>query len=196
MKVWKHIAIPLLGLFLAFQLGFASDVGKFEYRVLATKKTSTMQKELNEAGTDGFRFEGVMGGSTGFSGSEAVVVMSRDRTATKHPRLEYKLLATSKTSTMQKEMQQAADEGFRYKGQTVFESAFGGKEVVTVMERDREGKAERHDYQLLASSKTSTMQKELQEAAEAGFQFVGLSVAETGLGGKELVVIVRRESAE
>jgi hypothetical protein len=73
------------------------------------------------------------------------------------------------------------------------ESAFGGKEVVTIMERDRFGKAERHDYKLLASSKTSTMQKELQEAAEAGFQFVSLSVGETGFGGKELVVIVRDE---
>jgi hypothetical protein len=87
------------------QLGFASDVGRFEYHVLATTTTLTMQKELNEAGAVGFQFEGVMGGPTNFGGSEAVVVMSRDRTATKHPSLEYKILATSKTSTMQKEIQ-------------------------------------------------------------------------------------------
>ena len=41
---------------------------RFEYRVLATKKTSTMEKELNAAGIEGFRFEGVMGGNTGWGG--------------------------------------------------------------------------------------------------------------------------------
>lgn len=36
------------------------------------------------------------------------------------------------------------------------------------------------------------MQKELLQASEAGFQFVGLTVAETAFGGKELVTIVRK----
>ena len=105
-------------------------------------------------------------------------------------------MATSKTSTMQKEMQQAADRGFDYKGQSVFETAFGGKEVVVIMERDRDAKPERHEYKLLATSKTSTMQKELIEAGEAGFEFVGMTVAETAFGGKELVTILRRSPSK
>ena len=165
---------------------------RFEYRVLATKKTSTMEKELNAAGIEGFRFEGVMGGNTGWGGSEAVVVVSRERGVAKRASFEYKLMATSKTSTMQKEMQQAADQYFAYRGQTVFETTFGGKEVVVIMERDRDAKPERHEYKLLATSKTSTMQKELTDAAEAGFQFVGMTVAETAFGGKELVTILCR----
>jgi hypothetical protein len=36
------------------------------------------------------------------------------------------------------------------------------------------------------------MQKELIEAGEAGFEFVGMTVAETAFGGKELVTILRR----
>ena len=40
----------------------ADNDHRFEYRVLATKKTSTMEKELNAAGAEGFRFEGIMGG--------------------------------------------------------------------------------------------------------------------------------------
>ena len=187
------VGLVLVQLLLWEQFGLAANVGCFEYRVLATKKTSTMQKELNEAGTEGFRFEAVMGGETSWGGSEAVVVISRERAAEKKPSFEYKLLATNKTSTMQKEMQQAADGGFEYKGQTVFETSFGGKEVVVIMERDRDVKPTRHEYKLLATSKTSTMQKELLEAAEAGFQFVGLTVAETSFGGKELVTIVRRD---
>jgi hypothetical protein len=35
------------------------------------------------------------------------------------------------------------------------------------------------------------MQKELIEAGEAGFEFVGMTVAETAFGGKELVTILR-----
>jgi hypothetical protein len=167
---------------------------RFEYRVLATQKTSTMEKELNAAGIEGFRFEDIMGGNTEWGGSEAVVVLSREVGVERRARFEYKLMATSKTSTMQKEVQQAADQGFGYRGQTVFQTAFGGKEVVVIMERDRDAKPERHEYKLLATSKTSTMQKELAAAGEAGFQFVGMTVAETAFGGKELVTILRRSS--
>ena len=49
---------------------------------------------------------------------------------------------------MQKEMSAAAEEGFVYKGQTVFESAFGGREVGVVMERDPARGAGRDEYLL------------------------------------------------
>jgi hypothetical protein len=115
------------------------------------------------------------------------------RTAASKPRFQYRLLATSKTSTMQKEMQDAGDAGFEYRGQTVFKSTFGGKEVVTILERDREApKSGRHEYRLLATKRTSTMQKELQDAGDQGFLFVGLTVAETAMGGSEIVAITRR----
>lgn len=169
---------------------------RYDYRVLATQKTSTMQKELNEAGAEGFRFEDIMGGNTEWGGSESVVVVSRDRLSEKKPSFEYRLLATNKTSTMQKEMQQVGDAGFMYKGQTVFETSFGGKEVVVIMERDREAQPVRYEYKLLATKKTSTMQRELMEAAEIGFRFVGLTVSETAFGGKELVTILSRSSAK
>jgi hypothetical protein len=190
----------MIGLFAGYMLvssliaGPVDNDRRFEYRVLATKKTSTMEKELNAAGTEGFRFEGIMGGNTEWGGSEAVAVVSRERGIEKRASFDYRLMATSKTSTMQKEMQQAADQGFGYRGQTVFETAFGGKEVVVIMERDRDAKPERHEYKLLATSKTSTMQKELIEAGEAGFEFVGMTVSETAFGGKELVTILRRGS--
>jgi hypothetical protein len=164
-----------------------------EYRVLATSKTSTMQKEMNEGADAGFRFGGVMGGETSFGGSEVLVIMTR--TAAAKPRFEYRLLATSKTSTMQKEMQEAGDAGYEYRGQTVFKSAFGGKEVVTILEHDREaGNPVRFEYRLLATKKTSTMQKELAEAGEQGFEFVGVTVAQTVVGGTEVVSILRRRA--
>src|SRR3989337_1785802 len=93
-----------------------------EFRVLATNKTSTMEKELNEAAEAGFRFQAVMGGDSAFGGKEGVAVMSRGGTG--RGRYSYKLLATTKTSTMQKELQEASDAGFQYRGQTVFGSTF------------------------------------------------------------------------
>ena len=163
-----------------------------EFKLLATNKTSTMQKELNEAAGAGFRFAGVMGGETAFGGSEVVVVMARDQATKDDKRLEYRLLATSKTSTMQRELQEAADAGFEYKGQTVFPSTFGGKEVVVILERDPEARTGRFEYKLLATSKTSTMQKELNEVGAAGFEFVGVTVGKTAYGGNEVVSILRR----
>jgi hypothetical protein len=165
----------------------------YEHKLLATNKTSTMQKELNEAAGAGFRFAGVMGGQTAFGGSEVVVIMTRDPLAATDTKFEYKLLATSKTSTMQREIQQAGDAGFEYKGQTVFGTTFGGKEVVIILERDPRTSTARYEYKLLATSKTGTMQKELNEAGSAGFEFVGVTVSETAFGGKEVVSILRKQ---
>jgi len=166
---------------------------QFEYRLLATSKTSTMQKEMDEAGQDGFRFAGVMGGDTAFGGSEVVVVMSKDRESQNQGDYQYKLLATSKTSTMQKELQEAGDEGFEYRDQTVFQTRFGGQEVVIILERDRNKPSSHYEYKLLATKKTSTMQKELSEAGDTGFEFVGLTVGKTRFGGVELVSILRKQ---
>lgn len=164
-----------------------------EYRVLATNKTSTMEKELNEAAEAGFRFQAVMGGETA-GGNETVVVVSR--AGESKGRFGYRLLATSKTSTMQKELQEAADAGFEYRGQTVFKSAFGGDEVICILERDKDAASQKSQYKLVATTRTSTLQKELGEAGAAGYQIMGMTVAKTAMGGRELVAIVRRARAQ
>ncbi len=162
-------------------------------RVLATSKTSTLEKELNEAAEAGYRFAAVMGGETAIGGKEVVAVVTR--TGQEPARYAYKLLATSRTSTMEKELRQAADAGFNYRAQTIFESLFGGQEVVLILERDKEATS-RHDYKLLATSKTSTLERELREAGDAGFAVVGMTVAKTAMGGNELVAIVMRSRKE
>jgi hypothetical protein len=164
-----------------------------EYRVLATSRTSTMEEELNQAAEAGFRFDTVMGGDTAFGGSEVVVVMSRSGEI--RGRFAYRLLATSRTSTMQKELQEAAAAGFEYRGQTVFKSRFGGNEVMSILERDKDATGAPSEYRLVATSRTSTLQKELMEAGAAGFHVVGMTVAETALGGDEVVAIMRRTKA-
>ena len=162
-----------------------------DVRVLATSKTSTMEKEMNEAAEAGYRFATVMGGDTAFGGSEVVVLMTRVPGGPSS--FGYRLLATSKTSTMQKEIQDAGDAGFEYRGQTVFKSAFGGKEVVVVLERDKTvAQPIRYEYRLVATTKTATLQKEVSEATAAGYAFVGMTVADTAIGGDEIVSILRK----
>ena len=183
--------------FVLLSASFLAAEDAYDYRVLATKKTSTMEKELNEAADAGYRIEKVMGGKTGFGGSEVVVVMSKSKTSTKKGRYAYKLLAASRTSTMQKELQEGGNEGFLYKDQTVFGSMFGGDEVVVILELDRENRSKaRYEYKLLATNRTSTMQRELQEAGEAGFKFLGVTVSKTRFGGREVVSILLKEVME
>jgi hypothetical protein len=93
---------------------------------------------------------------------------------------------------MQKELQQAGDEGFVYCGVTVFESAFGGHEVSVILERDPAIPAVRIEYKLLATSRTGTMQKELQQAGDEGFVFRGVAIGKTKMGGAEVVTVLER----
>lgn len=179
---------------LCYAVSLAASDESQDYKVLATNRTSTMEKEMNETASGGFRFEATMGGESAYGGKEVIVVMSRPKSGGAAGVYSYKLLATNKTGTMQKELQAAGSEGFEYKGQTVFQTAFGGKEVVVILERNNEtGSKRRFDYKILATNKTSTMQKELQQAADAGYSFDGLTVSETAFGGKEVVCILRKE---
>jgi len=168
----------------------AVQIPELDYRVLATSKTSTMEKEMNQAAEAGFRFQTIMGGETAVGGSEVVAVMSR--VTGKKGRYAYRLLATSKTSTMERELQQAAEQGFTYRAQSVFSTAFGGDEVVCILERDGDAPPQVWQYKLVAASKTSTLEKEIRSAAVSGYEVLGLTVAKTGFGGSELVAITRR----
>ncbi len=194
-KTTNAILVVLWTIFCAVQSGSAADL-RYEYHLLATNKTSTMEKELGESASHGYRFKAVMGGETSFGGSEVVVIMERDSSNLEPGRYQYRLLATNKTSTMQKELQAAADEGYHYCGQTVFKTTFGGQEVVIILERDRNDKDQLSwEYLLLGTNKTSTMQKELMEAAEEGYEVTGLTVGSTTFGGNELVTILQRKKA-
>ena len=101
-----------------------------KYLLLATNRTGTMQDELNEAGARGYRFAGTQGGETAFGGREAVVIMTLDPEGR---RFRYILLATSRTGTMQREMNEAPPE-YEYAGMTVFSSTFGSREAAVILE--------------------------------------------------------------
>jgi hypothetical protein len=133
-----------------------------QYVVLATQRTSTMQKELDMAAGRGFR---VVAGLP----HEDEVVLLMDRAQQGTGPYSYQLLATNRTSTMEKELNQAGRDGFRLMPQTTVEK---GDEVLLIMERDAKS-TQRYEYKLLATNRTSTLQKELNESSREGFILKG-----------------------
>ena len=102
------------------------------------------------------------------------------------------LLATNRTGTMEDELNAAGADGYRFVGTQGGETAFGGSEVVVIMERDPEGR--RYRYMLLATSRTGTMEREL-NGVPPEFQVVGMTVFDSTFGGDESAVILQAEEA-
>ncbi len=168
----------------------APELSSDTFRVLATNKTSSIEKELNEAADNGYVFEAMMAGDT-LGGNEIVVVVTRPESP-ETPRFRYKILATNKTSTMQRELDALGAFGYCYKGQSVAKTTFGGLETIVILERDDNDRDSQYDYRLLATNRTSTMQKELNELAGQGFNVKGVTVAKTAFGGEEVLTILSR----
>ena len=144
--------------------------GSDRFLLLATKKTKTMQKELNKAAAAGYRLK--VGSQT--SGSEVMVILQK--TPMSAGKYEYLLLATTKSSTLQKEIDKAAASGFRILPRTMTQKrrAFGPEEIVVIMEK-APNVSKRYRYVILATSKTGTLQKEITQSTNEGFNLVALA---------------------
>jgi hypothetical protein len=148
--------------------------------VLATQRTTTMQKELDVAAKQGFR---VVAGLP----HDDEVVLLLDRVPQSSTPYTYRLLATNRTSTMEKELNEAGRDGFRFMPRTTVEK---GDEVLLVMERDPQP-TQRYEYKLLATNRTSTLQKELNEASKDGFMLRGTFNRDEAMAVMERAVISR-----
>jgi len=139
------------------------------YFLLATTKTSTMEKELSQAAAQGFKV--LVGSPT--AGAEMALLL--ERVAQPPDTYTYKLLATTRTSTMQKELDTATPMGFRLIPTTMISKKpiIGPEEVVVILERPPKAE-KRYTYKLLATSKTSTLQKEIVDALADGYVLAGM----------------------
>jgi len=155
------------------------------YLLLATTKTSTMQKELMEIADQGFRV--LVGSPT--AGTEMAVFM--ERVATPPNTYKYKLLATTRTGTMQNELNESAAAGYRLLPRTMIskEQMFGGVEIVVLLEKEPNS-TKSYDYKLLATSRTGTLQKEVTDAMQAGYVIAGM------VSRGEHMVIMEKQTRE
>jgi hypothetical protein len=132
------------------------------YLLLATERTGTMQKEIDEAAARGFR---VVTASPG-DGDEYIVLL--EQATDKH---QYRLLATTRTATLQSELDEAAKQGYRILPKSI---AHKGDELLVLMEKAADGSAFA-DYQVLATERTGTLQREISQAALNGYTLVALA---------------------
>ena len=142
------------------------------YLLLATERTGTMQKELDTAAAAGFRVR--MGSHI----AGDIIVIFMERVAEPPNTYTYLLLSDTNSNTMQEELDKAAAQGYRLLPRTVTwidTSGFfsGGREIVAIVEL-APGETRRYEYKLLATRRTSTLQREVTESAEASFVLAAL----------------------
>ena len=77
---------------LAVSVGASAADSSIDYRVLATSKTSTMERELNEAAAAGYRFSKVMGGKV-TNGGQVIVAMVKEPLMPGQQARKYRLLS-------------------------------------------------------------------------------------------------------
>lgn len=182
----KYLLMSIFSMLLFSTVCFAQSKNDDDqkYKLLATTKTSTMQKELDEFSAKGYRI--LVGSPT--SSSEMALFMS-DQGDAENP-YQYKLLATTRTGTMQKELNETAAGGFRLLPRTMIAKSqlLGGVEIVMILEKPAKV-TQMYEYKLLATSLTSTLQKEVTEAQAEGFVIVGM------VSRGEHMIIMERETA-
>lgn len=146
------------------------------YLLLAATRTSTMQQEINDAAARGFR---VVAASRTES-AEAIVTMERSTGS-----YRYLLIATTRTGTLQREIMQGVEQGFRVIPRAVTTKRTSGGlfndrnnqrdegELLVIMEKGPET-IPGLTYQVLATTFTGTLQREMSDTAAKGFELVAL----------------------
>lgn len=153
------------------------------YLVLSTKKLSTMEKELDEAAAKGFR---VLYGAPTQQFDMALFLKRNDANETPY---NYKIMATIRLKTMEKELNEFAAQGYRLLPRTlVFKQGFLTAEMVMLMERaPNSGKA--YEYKLVNAGKETKLHTKIDASIADGFAPV------TMITIGEHIVVMEKESA-
>ena len=164
----KPTILTLILLCSTFTLALPQDRVKIEedqnYLVLSTKRIQTMEKELDEVARKGFRV--LYGAPT--ESFDMAVLLQRAAEANDAP-YGYKILATTRNKTMQKEMNEFASQGYRLLPRTiVFKQGLFTAELLMIMERDPHVKTN-YEYKLLTASKETKLHKKIDEAITQGY---------------------------
>lgn len=170
----------------------AAGAPAYDYQLLATNRISTMEKEMNQAAANGLRYSHFVGGDTSFGGNEVVVIMSKRLNAPAEAPRTYQVISAALTSNLEKDLKRAGDDGFEFKASMMFHEGAGSTQPVCILERTA-GSNRKYSYRILATARTSTMEKELQQAGHDGFNLLGVTFSKTLAGVEEVVAILAKE---
>lgn len=153
------------------------------YLVLSTKKIGTMEKELDEAAAKGFR---VLYGAPTQQYDMALFLERLDDNETPY---SYKIMATMRNKTMERELNEFASQGYRLLPRTVvFKQGFVTAEMVMLMERaPNSGKA--YEYKLISAGKETKLHTKIDAATTEGFAPI------TMITIGEHIVVMEKETA-
>jgi hypothetical protein len=127
------VAAVIVGLVMT--LSAIAEDRSLDYQVLSTSRTSTMERELNQAAASGYRFLKVSNSPNVFGGKELVVITVRDLGAAAPTARQYKVLSARGISSLEKKLKAAARDGYEYRNQTTMPNVFGGEDVIVILER-------------------------------------------------------------
>jgi len=130
-----------------------------EYKLSSTAFTRNLQKDLAEASSGGYRAVAL----TGLNGQ--AVLLEKSGSVGESP-ASYQLLATKKISTMEREIADGAARGFR-----VIAATGTGHEILVLLEKESDP-AKKREYRVISTSRTSTFEREINQAAAVGYHVV------------------------
>jgi hypothetical protein len=141
------------------------------YVVLSTKRIQTMEKELDEVAAKGFR---VLYGAPTQQFDMAILLRRVQDSG--QASYSYKVLATSRNKTMEKELNEFAKQGYRLLPRTIiFKQGFFTAEMVMLMEREPTS-SKSYEYKLVTAGKETKLHKKIDEAVTQGFSPVTMII--------------------
>lgn len=134
-------------------------------------KTRALEQQLNEAGAEGFRVTAASAFGDEPFGSE--VSFTLEKSVDSPDKYNYLLVAATKTSTLEKELNEGGAKGFCIVPGTVVRKAtmLRGYEVMAAMEK-APGAQSSYKYLVVAARRESTFEKELESARQQGYSLV------------------------
>lgn len=149
------------------------------YLVLSTKRIQTMEKELDKAAANGFRI--VYGAPA--EGVDMALLLENVRLKGEG-NYSYKILATSRPKTMEKELNEMAAQGYRLLPRTItFKMGFITGELLMIMEH-APASDKKYDYKLAIGEKETKLHKKMDAFIAQGYSPVTMIT-----GGVHIVVM-------
>lgn len=162
--------------------------GDGQYLLLATSRSSTLQKELNAAVKKGYRVLLAAGGREYF--------LLLEKRPPNTPAPEYLLLAASRSGTIEREIKESAARGFRVLPRTLAAlnrpspfPGMAGSEITVVTEKT--DAPELPAYLVIGTSRVDTFRKELADAEQNDFEPVRMILTD-----KEQVALLAKTSSK
>jgi hypothetical protein len=181
---------------------------KYEYKILVTRRVGTMSRELNEAGKQGYCYcTEFVPFTQGYKGLGVVLEREVGNTTQK---CEYKVIDDGNLLNVEREMNEAGRNGFRYGGMKGTSGLFGGGVKVVIMFRpiglsaSRQGFSnrnggpevtsipERFEYRLAAASRPLALQGRMNELGGQGFRYEDVNGPYAKGRPNEIIVLLSR----